>query len=127
MGTELIQRATDSFERKQRRCLDQFEEPNLFSGSSRRSVALLASPLKNHTFRSGETYRLCRKGDSIIVVSGITQIGEIENPPSSVLYTMQDACQVAVGRVGEIFSMSGKAELSLESQWPVHQPLPRSR
>lgn len=57
MGTETIARATDSFERKQRRCLDLLDEPSLFTEAPRLSLALVATPREGHTFKVGDEYR----------------------------------------------------------------------
>lgn len=46
MGTEMIAKATDSFERKQRRCLDLLDEPTLFTGTPQLSIAVVATPNK---------------------------------------------------------------------------------
>ncbi len=114
MGTDMIRKATDGFERKQRRCLDRFEEPNLFSGAPKLSIALVATPAPGHSFRVGDEYRLSRSDREIRVVRGVTAVGHIENPPTSILDTMRAAGAVAVGRVVANFSLTGKAELLLE-------------
>lgn len=115
MGVETITKATDSFTRKQRRCLDDIEAPNLFSGAPRVKFALVATPREGHAFGAGEAYRLQRDGSAILVVRGVTAVGDIDNPPPSVLDTMRGACASGLGRVAAIFSMTGKAELFLES------------
>lgn len=114
MGVETITKATDSFTRKQRRCLDEIEAPNLFTGAPRVKVAVVASPREGHRFGTGEAYRLQRDGNAILVVRGVTPVGDIENPPTSVLDTMRGACANGLGRVAALFSMTGKAELLLE-------------
>lgn len=114
MGTDMIRKATDAFERKQRRCLDSFEEPNLFTGAPKLAVALVASPLHGHNFNIGDEYRLSRTDQCIRVIRGISTVGHIENPPPSVLDTMRGTGESAVGRVVASFSMTGKAELLLE-------------
>lgn len=114
MGTDMIRKATDAFERKQRRCLDRFEEPNLFSGAPKLAVAVVATPVDGHSFCVGEEYRLSRSDRDIRVIRGVTAVGHIENPPPSILDSMQAAGAAAVGRVVVNFSLTGKAELLLE-------------
>lgn len=114
MGTDLIRKATDAFERKQRRCVNAFEEPNLFTGAPQLTVALVATPANGHSFCVGDEYRLSRDEQSIRVIHGIKTVGHIENPPPSILDTMRGTGASAVGRVVAKFSMAGKAELVLE-------------
>lgn len=110
----MIAKATDSFERKQRRCLDLLEEPNLFTGAPQVSVAVVATPKNRHAFAMDEEYRLTLIGDRLLVVRGVTVVGEIENPPSSVLDMMHGPCPSAFGRVVKLFSLTDKAEVLLE-------------
>lgn len=114
MGTDMIRKATDGFERKQRRCLDRFDEPNLFSGATKLTVALVATPINGHSFQMGDEYRLCRTEGEIRVIRGVTAIGHIENPPPSILDTMRETGSMGVGRVVAKYSLTEKAELLVE-------------
>lgn len=114
MGTDLITKATGAFERKHRRCLDLMEEPNLFSGAPRLSIAVMAKPESGHAFAVGDEYRLSLIDDRLLVIRGITTVGHVENPPSSVLDMMRGMCPSAFGRIVSVFSLTGKAEILLE-------------
>jgi hypothetical protein len=114
MGTDMIEKATDSFERKQRRCLEEFEEPNLFTGVPQLSIALVATPEPGRTFALDEECRLSLVDDRLVVIRGITIVGHIENPPSSVLDTMRGPSPSAFGRVLNVFRLTSKAEILLE-------------
>lgn len=113
MGTEMIIRATDSFERKQRRSLEQLEEPNLFTMAPRLVNALLATPQDGHVFAVGEEYRLTLVDSDLLVVRGVCPVGIVKNPPESVLDMMRGPVPSAQGRVTSVSSMSGDAELTL--------------
>lgn len=112
----MIARVTDSFERKQRRCLDLLEESNLFSGAPQLSVAVVAAPKNDHAFILDEECRLTLIDDHLLVVRGVTVVGEIENPPSSVLDTMHGPCPSAFGQVVKLFTLTNKAEIMLEER-----------
>jgi len=114
MGTEMIAKATDSFQRKQRRCLDLFEEPNLFTGAPQLSVAVVVTPDNGHLFDLDEECRLTLLGNRLLVIRGVSVVGHVENPPSSVLDMMRGPCPSAFGRVVNLFSMTNKAEILLE-------------
>lgn len=110
----MIAKATDSFERKQRRCLDQLEEPNLFTGAPQLSIAVIATLKSGHTFILDEELRLTMADARLVVVRGVTIVGFVENPPSSVLDTIRGHCPSAFGRVAKIYSLTKKAEILLE-------------
>jgi len=110
----MIAKATDSFERKQRRCLDLLEEPNLFTGAPQLSVAVVATPDNGHAFTLNEECRLTLYGGRLALVRGVAVVGEVENPPSSVLDMMRGPCPSAFGRVIKLFSLTKKAEVLLE-------------
>ena len=110
----MITKATDSFERKQRKCLDLLEEPNLFTGAPLLSIAVVATPEGGHAFALDEECRLSLLGDRLLVICGVTVVGQIENPPSSVLDMMRGPCPSAFGRVVKLFSLTNKAEVQLE-------------
>ena len=114
MGIDTIMKATDAFERKQRRCLDLFDEPNLFSGAPKLSIAVVAVPSDGHVFDVGDEYRLDARDDSVLVIRGITVVGRLENPPRSVIEIMHGLVPSAFGHVVKVFSLTGKAELQLE-------------
>lgn len=115
MGTEMIAKATDSFERKQRRCLDLLDEPTLFTGTPQLSIAVVATPDNGHKFTVGEECRLTLDDDSrLLVVEGVSVVGHVDNPPSSVIDMMRGPCPSAFGQVNKIFTLTGKAEIQLE-------------
>lgn len=115
MGTEMIAKATDSFERKQRRCLDLLDEPSLFTGAPQLSIAVIATPDDGHTFTLGGEYRLALDDESrLAVVRDVSVVGHVENPPSSVIDMMRGPCPSAFGQVNKLFTLTGKAEIQLE-------------
>lgn len=114
MGTDMIQKATDSFERKQRRCLDLFDEPNLFSGAPKLSVGVVAVPDKDHQFSINDEYRLSLVGDDLLVIDGVRVVARVEDPPPSVLEIMRHISPSACGRVVTVFALTGKAEVLVE-------------
>lgn len=114
MGTEVIAKATDSFERKQRRCLDSFDEPNLFSGALQLSVDVTVTPDNGHEFVLDEECRLTLLGDRLLVVRGVSVVGHVENPPPSVLDMLRGPCPSLLGHVASLFELTNKAEIVLE-------------
>ncbi|HEY4329738.1 MAG TPA: hypothetical protein VGN88_08375 [Phycisphaerae bacterium] len=115
MGTDLIAKMADSFERKQRRCLDMLEQVNLFTGIPQLSISLVATPENGHAFETGEECRLTLDDDSrLLVVQGVSVVGHIENPPSSIIDMMRGPCPSAFGQVNKLFALTGKAEIQLE-------------
>lgn len=114
MGVEMIARAADSFERKQRKSLEQLEEPNLFTLAPRMLNALLAVPEDGHIFTVGDKYRLTLQDAKLTVVRGVCPVGVVRDPPQSVLDMMRGPVPSAQGRVTSISSLSGQAELVLE-------------
>ncbi|TVQ33693.1 MAG: hypothetical protein EA376_01560 [Phycisphaeraceae bacterium] len=114
MGTEMIAKATDSFTRKQRRCLFEFDGPSLFSASPRLSVAVVAMPTNGHAFSPDEEYRVAMDGDCLNVIRGVSIVGKIENPPMSVRDKMRGPCPSALGRVVKLYTLTKKAEIMLE-------------
>ncbi|MBX3356294.1 MAG: hypothetical protein KF724_11430 [Phycisphaeraceae bacterium] len=111
----MIAKATDSFERKQRRCLDLLDEPTLFTGVPKLSLALVATPREGHAFSVGDECRLALDANRrLLVVQGVTVVGHVENPPSSVIDMMQGPCPSAFGQVSRMFTLTGKAEVQLE-------------
>lgn len=114
MGTDFIQRATDSFARKQRRCLDLFDEPNLFSGAPEFSVGVVALPNEGHEFSVGDECRLTMVEDGLLLIRDVTPIGRVENPPPSVMDVMRTISPSASGRIVKVFPLTGKAEVLVE-------------
>lgn len=114
MGIELIDKATDSFERKQRKCLDALEESDLFSAVPRLSVGVLANPFDGHRFEDEQLYRLALVDGRLMVIRGITVVGEVQSPPPSIIDQMRVRCPSVSGRVIKRFALTGKAELLLE-------------
>ncbi len=114
MGTDMIQKAADSFERKQRRCLDLFDEPNLFSGVPELSVGVVAVPHDGHEFNTDDEYRLSLVEDDLLIIHGVTVVGRVEDPPQSVLDNIRHINPSACGRVVTVFALTGKAEVLVE-------------
>jgi len=115
MGTDMIAKATDQFERKQRRCLELLDEQTLFTGALQLSIAVVATPTNSHVFAAGEECRLTLDHDSrLLVVQGVSVVGHVENPPSSVIDVMRGPCPSAFGQVNKLFTLTGKAEIQLE-------------
>ena len=114
MGTDLILKATDSFERKQRRCLDLFDEPNLFSGAPKIAVGVVAVPYEGHEFNTDEEYRLSLVEDDLLIIRGVTAVACVEDPPPSVVEVVRHISPSAYGRVVTVFTLTGKAELLVE-------------
>lgn len=111
----MITNATDSFERKQRRCLDLLDEPTLFTGAPQLSIAVVATPDNGHTFVLDEECRLTLDEEShLLVVRGVSVVGHVESPPSSVIDMMRGPCPSAFGQVNKLFTLTGKAEIQLE-------------
>lgn len=114
MGADMIEKATDSFERKQRRCLDLLEEPTLFTGMPQLSIAVVATPANGHKFDVGEECRLTlSNNERLLVVRGVSVVGHVENPPPSVIDMMRGPCPSAFGQVVKLFTLTGKAEIQL--------------
>lgn len=110
----MIAKATDSFERQQRRCLDLLDEATLFSGLPKLSLALIATPRDGHTFSIGEECRLTLDANlRLLVVKGVTVVGDVKDPPSSVIDMMRGPCPSAFGQVSRTFTLTGKAEVQL--------------
>ena len=114
MGTELIEKATDSFQRKQRKCLDALEETDLFAAAPRLSIALTATPVLDHRFDIDGEYRLCLCENRLVVIRGVEVFGEVVSPPASVVDRMRVMCPSLLGRVLKVFALTGKAEILLE-------------
>ena len=114
MGTELIQKATDCFQRKQRKCLDALEEPDLFMSIPRLSIALIATPVPDHHFNVDDDYRLALFKDHLVVIRGVGIVGEVNSPPASVVDRMKVMCPSLAARVLKVFALTGKAEILLE-------------
>lgn len=111
----MIAKATDSFERKQRRCLDLLDEPTLFTGTPQLFIVLVATPDNGHEFAIGEECRLALDGDSrLLVVQGVSVVGYVENAPSSIIDMMRGPCPSAFGHVDKLFTLTRKAEIQLE-------------
>lgn len=111
----MIEKAADSFERKQRRCLDALEDPTLFTGTPQFSIAVVATPENGHVFTAGEDCRLALDDESrLLVVRGVSVIGRVERPPPSLVNTMRCAFPSALGTVNSVFSLTGMAEIQLE-------------
>lgn len=115
MGTETIAKATDSFERKQRRCLELLDEPTLFSEAPKLCVALIATLREGHTLSVGDQCRLTLDANRhLLIVQAVTVVGHVENPPSSVIEMMQGPCPSAFGQVIKSFTVAGMVEIQLE-------------
>jgi len=114
MGTETIEKATDSFTRKQRRCLDQLEEATLFTGIPRLEIAVMAAPVPGQEFLLNEFCRLSLLDEKIVVIRDITIIGVVINAPKSVIDMMLGPCPSVSGRIAGVSVLTGKAEVLLE-------------
>ncbi len=113
MGTEMITKATDNFQRKQRRSLERLEEPTLFSCAPQLSIVVLATPEPWHAFALGEEYRLAFLNNRLLVILGVTIVGAVENPPPSVIDMMRGPSPSAHGHIINVFSLTNKADLLL--------------
>jgi hypothetical protein len=114
MGTELIEKAADSFQRKQRKCLNALDEADLFSSPPQVSIAVAAAPAEGQAFALGRWYRLALCGERLVVLDGITTVGEVASPPPSVVDRMKTLSPGVNATVTRVFSLTGKADLSLE-------------
>lgn len=113
MGTDTIAKAADSFERKQRRSLEQLEQPNLFTHSPRVTCRVIATPVAGHVPILENVYRLVMEDEAVIVVDGITRVGRIDEPPASLVHSMRGPTPAACGRVIGVSTLSGKLELEV--------------
>jgi hypothetical protein len=114
MGTDLVAKVADGFERRQRRSLEQLEEPNLFTRPPRMSHALTVTPVAGHTFSVGEHYRLTLVDDRIVIVDGVSRAGYVENPPPSLLDTMRTMSPSSRGCIRNVSEITQQAEIVLE-------------
>lgn len=114
MGTEMIAKATDSFQRKQRKSLEQLEEPSLFTCAPHLTYALVATPDVGYPFTVGDEYRLVLTDQGLLVVDGVSPVGRVEAPPNSVLDMMRGPSPSARGCIKSVSSLTGQAELLLE-------------
>lgn len=114
MGTEMISKATDGFQRKQRKCLDALEAPNLFSTPPKLCIAIVAKPEGGHGFTEGEHCRLSLVDGELLVIRGVTVVGRVESPPQSVVDAMSGFYPSLCGQVLSIYALTGKAEIHLE-------------
>ena len=114
MGTDLIKKASDSFERKHRRNFDLFDEPNLFSGAPKISICVVAIPDEGHEFSMDDMYRLSLVDDDLLIIRGVTIVGRVEDPPQSVIDEIRIYNPCACGRVVKLFTLTGRAEIQME-------------
>lgn len=114
MGTEMIAKATDSFERKHRKCLDAIEEPDLFYTAPQLSIAVVAIPEAGHSFSTDEDCRFALVDDQLLVIRGVTVVGEVQSPPRSVVDMLGGSRPSLSGRVQKVFQLTGKADILLE-------------
>lgn len=115
MGTEMIAKATDTFERQQRKSLALLEEPNLFTLAHHLTLALLAAPLGGHHFLVDDEYRLAIIEQRLLVVRGVLRVGVVVEPPPSILDRIRNVNASAHVRVTAVSGLSGCAELLLEN------------
>lgn len=116
MGTDLIAKAADTFERKQRKCLALFEEETLFPAEPQLSIAVVATPFGGHLLSVDDERRLTlEECGRLLVVNGVTPVGVVENPPQSVVELMRGPSPSIFARIVKVFPLTGKAELQLES------------
>lgn len=114
MGIELIQKASDSFQRKQRKSLNTLDESDLFSCPAQVTIAVTAVPVAGHAFEVDGWHRLALLQGQLVVLDGIKTVGEVVNPPKSVVDRMKTVSPSMSATVARIFTLTGKAELSLE-------------
>lgn len=114
MGTEMIAKAADGFERKQRESLEQLEKPNLFTCAPHVSGGVVVTPEAGHVFRVDARYRFVRRESDVIVVQGISPVGKVTMPPPSLLHAMNGAESVVCGRVSAVSALTGQADVVLE-------------
>ena len=54
-------------------------------------------------------------GEHLLVIRGVTVVGEVKSPPPSVVDMMRGSCPSLVHtRVLKVFALTGKAEILLE-------------
>ena len=115
MGTEMIAKATNNFDRKQRECLERLEAPDLFTLSPRVAIALVASPDDRHTFKVGEQYRLVLQESCVIVVRGVSPVGSVPAVPRSFVEMMRGPAPSAQACVRGVSEFTGEAELEVRT------------
>lgn len=114
MGTEMIEKAADSFKRKQRKCMNSLDEADLFSSPPQVFIGVMAVPADGKFFTAGDWYRLALTDRKLVVLRGITTVGEVASPPASVVDRMKTVSPSLTATVARVFALTGKAELSLE-------------
>jgi len=113
MGSDLISKASDSFERKQRRCMNAIDQLGLFDGFRQLSVALVATPHEDKRFRLDKAYRLALRSGEVHVFDGVTAVGLVEDPPQSVVDLLSGTCPSASVRVLKFYSLTNKVDLHI--------------
>ena len=90
------------------------DEIDLFSHVPQLSIAVLATPNPGQDFNVDEHYRLSIVDQKLVVIRGVSIVGQIDSPPPSIIDMMHSRCPSVLSRVVRVFTLTKKAELLLE-------------
>ncbi|MCY4641148.1 MAG: hypothetical protein OXC41_00365 [Gammaproteobacteria bacterium] len=114
MGLDFIRRAAPSFAKSWNRNKDMLAEPTLFTRYPEcRTRTAIADLAQNADLSEGENIIVCAKDSKLILVSGNTQVGIIEQPPSDLKSAIHNEGDCVLGYVRRINPLSGTADVEI--------------
>jgi len=116
MGSDLIVKSKETFERQQRRCVDKLSAEYLFGNIATISVGITATPSDGSRFAEGNLYRLTLVNGVVSVIDGVSAIGTVEDPPRSVVEQLSGPCVYLLVRATEVYELTRTVDLELTEQ-----------
>ena len=116
MGLDFIRRTAKTFTKSWDRNKTELAQPTLFTRYPEcRSRSLVADIADGAAVLSqGARILVSTRGTELVLITGTTQIGAVQNPPSDLFAAVRQAGGNALGRVTRINPISGTADVEIE-------------
>lgn len=115
MGIDFIKRKAATFTKTWDNNKENLAQPTLFTQYPEcRTRTLIADISENVDLKDGTNVVVHAKGLKLILVSGVTQIGVIPQPPIDLQTAILDAGDCALGRITRLNPLSRTADVEIE-------------
>jgi len=115
MGLDFIRRAARTFTKTWSRGATKLAQPTLFTRYPEcRSRSVVAALEENVTVEVGAPLAVHVEGTALALVRETTRVGVVAMPPPDLFTAIQGAGGCALGRVSQINSLSGTANVEIE-------------
>jgi hypothetical protein len=114
MGLDFVTMAAPTFQRSWSKNLSELSEPNLFTRQPELKAAVYrALSIGEFRFEVGKELIVKVDGNTLTVCDGLRTVGQMQNPPSSLLEAVMNGNGIALGIVQSVLVEGFAANISV--------------